>query len=58
MAQNTVVNAEMTLEEMVETQVRFAQEEMGQFWTRQQALNALFFLGWLTGEQWETARWG
>ena len=50
-----MIRKNMTLEQKIETQIRFAQVNMGEHWTRRQAANALWFLGWISDHQWKVA---
>lgn len=46
-----VVTRNMTLEQMVETQIRIV-ATWGQTWTRRQAANCLWFIGHISDNQW------
>ena len=48
------INRNMSLEQMIQTQIQIART-WGQHWTRRQAANMLLFIGWITEHQWLVA---
>ena len=54
MNKQLTINKNMILEQKIQTQIKIA-ATWGQHWTRRQAANHLWFIGWISDHQWQIA---